>query len=312
MGKLSQEQLKISKLNSKLLKSQEKELLLIYQRSLKNIRNEMFKMSDKADFTLNDLLKYNRLDKLEAQVLQEIKNISLATYKNISSTNKELIKRTFYQGWQGYEKETGAKISFDRFSAEQIKAIVQNPYPKVSLKDLIKDLTASEIKNLKIILGSGLSMGKSVSKIAVELKDMLEINYNRALKIARTEAGRANSKAQLELTSQAEEMGFKIRKVWNAVLDNRTRDSHAAMDGVKADDDGLFNVNGVIMSAPQQVVSDPDGNSASEVINCRCNYLEELEEYGTGVEERYDNEYAERIDNMTYEEWWDFRNKTAS
>jgi hypothetical protein len=79
------------------------------------------------------------------------------------------------------------------------------------------------------------------------------------------------------------------------------------MDGKRADEDGLFDVNGVIMSAPQVVVSDPQGNSAAETINCRCDYLEEVDDIGTGVKERWDNEYAERIDNMTYEEWVEYR-----
>jgi len=307
MGKLSQEQLKAFKTNNKLSKVQEKELLTIYQSSLKEIRNDMFKMSDKADWTLNDMLKYNRLDKLEGEVLLEIKKISLGTYKNMLKTNKAIVKNTYNESWFGYEKETGARLDFDKLDSETVNKVVLNPYPGVTLRDLIKDLTASQIKQLKIILGSGLTQGSTITEIANKLKEMLEINYVRAVRIARTESGRASEKAQLDLTSQAEDMGIKIRKVWAAVLDNRTRDSHANMDGVKADDDGLFNVNGVIMSAPKVVVSDPLGNAAGEVINCRCEYLEEIEDYGTGVESRRDNEYNEQIDNMTYKEWEWFR-----
>ena len=307
MGKLSQEQLKAYQKNNKLLKSQEKELLTIYQSSLKEIRNDMFKMSDRADWTLNDMLKYNRLTTLEKEVLIEIKKINEALYKSMVNTNKQVVKNTYNQSWYGYEKETSINIDFDKIDAATIEAIVKNPYPNVKLKDLIKDLSASQVKQLKIILGSGLTQGKSITKIAQELKGMLEINYTRALRIARTESARASSKAHLKLTQQAEDMGIKIVKVWHAVLDNRTRDSHAEMDGKRADEDGLFDVNGVIMSAPQVVVSDPEGNLAAETINCRCDYLEEVDDIGTGVKERWDNEYSEMIDDMTYEEWVEYR-----
>jgi hypothetical protein len=52
--------------------------------------------------------------------------------------------------------------------------------------------------------------------------------------------------------------------VWLTQRDGKVRTSHDAMDGTKAGEDGLFNVNGDLMETPG------GGSIASENCNCRC------------------------------------------
>ena len=69
-------------------------------------------------------------------------------------------------------------------------------------------------------------------------------------------------KARLDGMYRAEYLGNKMHKAWIATADNRTRDSHASLDGKEIPLDKIFD-NGC--SRPR----DPNGTPA-EICNCRC------------------------------------------
>lgn len=87
--------------------------------------------------------------------------------------------------------------------------------------------------------------------------------------IARTEAMASLNQAQVEAYRQAIDTGAvrrqDVRKVWVATKDNRTRDSHAHLDGESVGVDDRF-ANGL------EYPGDPNG-PASEIVNCRCTML---------------------------------------
>jgi len=113
-------------------------------------------------------------------------------------------------------------------------------------------------------------------------------NYrNRALRyraetIARTEALTSLHEAQRQAFQQAVENGLDpndVRKTWRATKDNRTRESHAAMDGETVGIDELFVTGaGNLLGYP----GDPNG-PPEEVINCRC-WLEERVDFLANIE----------------------------
>ena len=92
----------------------------------------------------------------------------------------------------------------------------------------------------------------------------------RAETIARSEAHRAFSEAREEsLEQMAEQTGIareRIRRVWHATDDKRTRDHHASMDGQERAMDEPF-VDG--LGNRLRYPGDPDA-PANTVVNCRC------------------------------------------
>jgi HK97 family phage portal protein len=84
------------------------------------------------------------------------------------------------------------------------------------------------------------------------------IQKSRAGLIARTETHNATQYG----TMQGYKQGGLTTKIWVAVLDGATRDSHAAVDGEERPLDRAFS-NGLMFPG------DPRGD-AGEVINCRC------------------------------------------
>lgn len=66
--------------------------------------------------------------------------------------------------------------------------------------------------------------------IARNISNWGTADLNRSKRIARTEGHRVQCKADLNCAYRARQMGCDTVKQWNATLDGKTRDSHAAID----------------------------------------------------------------------------------
>lgn len=107
-----------------------------------------------------------------------------------------------------------------------------------------------------------IASGDSYKQTAQRLAGQTKIGYNNAIRIARTEGHRIQTSATMDACYKAKDMGADVVKQWDATLDDRTRESHMAVDGEIRELDKPFS-NGL------DFPGDPDGGAA-EVINCRC------------------------------------------
>jgi len=110
------------------------------------------------------------------------------------------------------------------------------------------------------IASKGFAEGQSVQDMAKLMQYELNITKDyRAIRIARTEVISASN-----MSSQAGAVatGIAMDKVWIAYIDDKTRESHIAINGEVVDMNDEFS-NGLT------VPGDPSGD-AEEVINCRC------------------------------------------
>lgn len=90
----------------------------------------------------------------------------------------------------------------------------------------------------------------------------MQNNKSAAVRNARTAVTSAQNAGRQNTFNRAEEMGITIQKEWISTHDGRVRDSHAALDGVRVNNDRPF-PNGL------RYPGDPSGAPA-EVYNCRC------------------------------------------
>lgn len=118
----------------------------------------------------------------------------------------------------------------------------------------------------------GISEGLTIRQVAANMEKLVNSrNFYKwqALRIARTETTAA---ANYGATIAGFDSGVVLEKLWISSNDARTRQiekgdeyDHMDMQGIKVDQDGLFNVQGDLLRFP----GDPVG-SASNIINCRC------------------------------------------
>lgn len=124
---------------------------------------------------------------------------------------------------------------------------------------LSAEITKTTEKKLKRVLMSGLDEGKGYKEIAEDIEDLFDdMSKGRAMTIARTSTV---STMQSGVYDAYKENLIPI-KIWVAVGDEETRDSHFEIDGEERPLDMPFS-NGLMYPG------DPSG-PPEEVINCRC------------------------------------------
>jgi uncharacterized protein with gpF-like domain len=112
-----------------------------------------------------------------------------------------------------------------------------------------------------------------------DIKDAINGNFADAERIARTEAGRAQTEGSQRSYDQAYRQGIQLKQIWDATLDSRTRPRHAQLDGQEAvnvgtqeNPDFRWDVPGIgMVPGPKQ------SGVASFDINCRCAVRSEIE-----------------------------------
>jgi HK97 family phage portal protein len=155
-----------------------------------------------------------------------------------------------------------------------------NPY-KETIKNYIIKLAGTKVTMVsdwtRQIIGAivldaqenNLTMDELAKNIRTEFK---EFSRYRAYRIARTEAQNALGFAQYEAGKQAEEiLGQKLIGEWWTSLDDRVRDSHAAIHGERAELGKAFS-NGLLY-AGEYTQTEKTGDN----INCRCVILHHFE-----------------------------------
>lgn len=123
----------------------------------------------------------------------------------------------------------------------------------------LTSINETTFRTLRDQFAESLGAGESRDKLVNRIRDTYEdISKARAQTIARTEVHNATQYG----TMQGYKQGGLTIKIWVAVGDAATRDSHLAIDGEEKPIDHPFS-NGLMFPG------DPRG-SAEEVINCRC------------------------------------------
>lgn len=111
----------------------------------------------------------------------------------------------------------------------------------------------------------GILQGEAIDKIASRLRTVSDMDKNASMRNARTMMTAAQNSGRMQSYHDAEKMGIEMEKVWLATNDERTRDSHAELNGETVGVDEEFS-NGLMY--PADTAGDP-----SEVYNCRCTLI---------------------------------------
>ena len=197
-------------------------------------------------------------------------------------------------------KDIGANVSFHLYDAHTVQRLVKDNPDILPPRSIGKDKAYRWYnQRMNNAVTQGIIQGESIADIALRIgRETGESELSAMLRNARTGFTGAQNAGRIEGLHQAEELGIRVQKQWMATLDNRTRDTHADLDGQVVDVDEPF-----ITSAGNEIMypGDPDADP-SEVWNCRCTLVYVYPGYENDMERR-DNETGEIVGDMTYREW---------
>lgn len=159
--------------------------------------------------------------------------------------------------------------SFDLVDEATVRNLVMSNASLLPIKDInrAKDIAWNK-KAINSQVMQGILQGESISRIASRLSNVTDMDSKAAIRNARTMCTAAENNGRMSGMKEAEEKGIVYEKQWMATHDDRTRESHAELDGVSVPLDDDFS-NGL------QYPGDPAGDP-EEVYNCRCSMVRKL------------------------------------
>ena len=124
-------------------------------------------------------------------------------------------------------------------------------------------------RKIRSAVTQGMLQGERADKVSKRILTVSGMDERAAMRTARTMITGAQNSGRLDSYYRAADMGIKIKKMWVATLDDRTRASHVWLDGeVKPLDEPFSN--------DLMYPAEPSGDG-EEIYNCRCTMITQLE-----------------------------------
>lgn len=238
-------------------------------------------------------------------LMQEASNLSHGKSMDVFAENANY---TAYQ----LERDLKANINFGLYDASTVSRLVGRD-PEILPRRVVngEKLEAWETKKISNAISQGIIQGEGIDQIADRIaRDTCIAADKSSVMYARTAITAAQNAGRIERLHEAEEMGIRVQKRWMATLDNRTRDSHAELDGqtVDVDEDFVaYNRDGSV--ATLAYPGDPSA-PFEQICNCRCTMVYVYPDFQQSFERSafagYDKEghkQYETVGDMTYREW---------
>lgn len=150
-------------------------------------------------------------------------------------------------------------------------------------------LNVNELKkNISSEITRGLARQEPYEQIAVRLSRHIQGDYNKSMRIVRTEGHRIQNQSALDAMTKAVEVGAEVLKQWDATLDDKTRETHVELDGMVVGVDEPF----VIPSTGAEAMYAGGFGDPAEDCNCRCCILQR-------ASWNMDDYDASKMDNMS-------------
>lgn len=246
----------------------ERQIMKQYARQLRGMRSKLADIFDKyfqeGELDFSEIQKYGRLSKLEQSLIKDIKELYDDDGKLIRDTLAQVYEQSYYRTAWALETETRARLGYSVVDPKTVQLSIQNQFTGLTLNDRLEKHRMNVIYGLKEELTRGFVEGDTYPQISRRIKNLLEGDAGKAIRIVRTESTRIYNAAQYDSILHAESQGLQMTKTWISSRDDRTRESHEELDGVTIPVDEPFVIDG------DEGMFPGDFSEARNVINCRC------------------------------------------
>lgn len=226
------------------------------------ISNTYAKLDD--DDLIGSLQKYHRKDNVEQTLTSLINEFSKAKYKGMYDQLRDQLLFAYQYYYVGLTEVAGKSYKLTPLKKEWLTQTIENELSGLTLKQTLQRDRQNIIYSLKSNLIQGVNRGETYSQMAKRMKDVVNGDYQKAVRIARTEVHRCREAGTYESALKGEKAGIKQMKTWNSSNDSRTRKEHRKLDGKTIPLDAYFRVGNRKALIPGET-KDPAHN-----INCRC------------------------------------------
>lgn len=245
----------------------EQEIAKAYRRAREEIKTEIAEAYEKyaieGKLTRAEMAKYNRNITLEKNLTKLLGDADAQAIRLGKRLTKEQYEESFFLRAWSLDNQMKSRLRWGTVSQEAVRAIVENDLAKIARTRLKRNSR----ERIRSAIASGLTRGDSYAQMAEQINGVIKGSRSDALRIARTEAHRAQVEGGQKAYEKADDLGIAGNQYWIATLDDRTRDRHGELDGKPRDKEkGGWRVPGTNTYTPGPSQS----GIASFDINCRC------------------------------------------
>lgn len=273
------------------------------KRILADIKEQYVKYLSAVDTDdyYNEMLKYDRLLKIEAQISADFVKASREAEKVIYQAERIGFSNMYYRSvyasmWlaPSYSMTVlpegliqlatlGTVDAWKKYTNKMIKDFGEQGYYASqigTLKDLLHKNRVRELAQIKESIIQGLIRGDSYTQMSGSISDVIGSAVYKdgvqhfsgamanSMRIVSTETSRVMNDAAFANMKQLEAQGIDIKKMWSAVKDARTRPTHAGLDGIIKLIDQYYTIG-------SDKAKKPGGFSqVKNNVNCRCTILD--------------------------------------
>ena len=267
MKKLDRQYIILQNKLDKMTKMRESTIEKNYSKSMDSIKYTLEKIFHSYEIdgklTFDEMIKYNRLSKLDMIIHSEIVNLFKENDKVTRAALREITNRSYHES-----------IRIIQSQQQNIRPIQKEIDVTKTINERMAGLKWTErtshhrnntIYDIQKVVKEGLEHGDTYTTMTKNLAHKLNVGEKKARDIIRTESHRCRSQARQDSFEDSLKQGSNLRKKWFSMSDERVRDGHAALNGtiVGIDEDFVSPLGGSGKSPGNM-------NNATDDINCRC------------------------------------------
>lgn len=232
-----------------------------YKEARANIE-EKLKVLAEREQTKSVIWQRQYQEALKAQLDTAIDALSSKNYSNISQYLNGEYENGFIGTMYSLQKQ-GIPLAMP-INQRRVVKMVETGGDGIKLSKRLYG-NATKLKNaVRREVSIGLASGESYQSIAGRLTRTMGVDYNKTVRIARTEGGRVQNGSRFDAMTEAKKNGADIVKQWDSTLDNRTRTAHRELEGQIRELEEPFEAEG-------QQAQHPHGFGVAWMdVNCRC------------------------------------------
>jgi len=248
-----------------------------YLRAFQDIKLQLADLYTKHENngTLNysDLARFNALQGLQNGIYEQLNTLTGINKRRIYAASVTSYVEGYFNQAFKLEKGIKANLQYGLMNPNTIIASVLAPIDKITLNQRLEQHRQEIQASIRTEMTQSLIKGESYGDMSKRVKNVLEGDAAKAIKVVNTETHRTMSDGRMASIREAQENGVDMLKVWVSTLDGHTRDTHKALDGQKVKPDEPFKIRGLSAQSPGNFMV------AAEDINCRCSMRGEIAGY---------------------------------
>ena len=205
------------------------------------------------------------------QIEEEIMQMVIEVYEQVYNDTVDIVKKATET-----ELDLATQLAgLTSVPREVVIEAINNPIYGLTLSDLLEKHRAEIIYDIKRNITIGLMNNDRYSTMAKRIAKTLDGDYEKSIRIVRTEAHRVresgsfNAANDINETMKLGSSGYRMVKRWKTMKDERVRKTkkanHVKMDGKITEMDGYFDLGRGVKT----LIPGNSGDAAND-INCRC------------------------------------------